>query len=270
MLILSIVLYVIALILFLYIIYDIVRTRRFTISDAIATLGIVITLILALGLNPPPLIPANPTEQPNSTPLTQANMTVYDSFDDLTYDGSFDQNQWRSDNDPSNYIVQKDGVLIVTPNSGLGELLDARSYYFVTLDHPTFFEADLLQSSKGILGNVQIHIGVYRNTGSENFWFSECNIDWGWANCWEWLTSEEVNYAVGGKRVDYDTWHAFRIEVDPDSMTFTYYIDGKMVGSHIPDDAEKLRNAFFVFSFGVYGERITGHIDNVRIGPMDK
>jgi hypothetical protein len=52
MLILSIALYGIAAILFCYIIYGIATTRKFTPDIAIGILGIVVSLILAIGVNP--------------------------------------------------------------------------------------------------------------------------------------------------------------------------------------------------------------------------
>jgi hypothetical protein len=54
-------------------------------------------------------------------------------------------------------------------------------------------------------------------------------------------------------------------------MTFTYYIDDQMVGSHVPSDADKLREARFTVTIGVWGPssgEVTGHIDEVRIGQV--
>ncbi len=52
-------------------------------------------------------------------------------------------------------------------------------------------------------------------------------------------------------------------------MTFTYYIDGQMVGSHVPVDADNLKKARFTMSVGVCcgpsSEALTGYIDDVRI-----
>lgn len=272
--IISIVLYAIALILFFYIIYKIVKTGRLRLntSDAIAILGIVIAIILGIGIYPQPPRIIDPT---TPTPMPQTNVMIYDNFDNPAFDGSFDQNQWRYVNNPSNQIVQKDGVLIVTRNSGpLGEGLAPHSYYFVTLDYPTFFEAELLQSPDENLGDVGIGVYAHTSPGNENFWFSKCNIDTGWAHCgdtvWPPRQAQGENYDVGGKYVDYGTWHRFRIEIMPDSMAFTYYIDDKVVGSHVPIDAEKLKKALLVFTIGVYGEKTTGHFDNVKIGPIEK
>ena len=51
-------------------------------------------------------------------------------------------------------------------------------------------------------------------------------------------------------------------------MTFTYYIDGQMVGSHVPVDADILKKARITLAVGVWGpssQALTGYIDDVRI-----
>ena len=86
-----------------------------------------------------------------------------------------------------------------------------------------------------------------------------------------WPAQEGHWYNTGDKPVDLGTRHTFRIEVDPATMTFTYYIDGQMAGSHVPVDAEELKKARFTPSVGVWGpssEPLTGYIDDVRIGPV--
>ncbi len=63
MLILSIALYIFAAILFFFIVYSIAKTRKLKTGDAIAVLGIIVTLIVAIGVNPQ-------SPQSLSTPVT--------------------------------------------------------------------------------------------------------------------------------------------------------------------------------------------------------
>jgi hypothetical protein len=68
--------YGVALFLIIYIIVDLVRTRRFDISDAIAVLGVVISIIIAL-----------PTPLPNVFGLAEAKVVFDENFDDGVVNG---------------------------------------------------------------------------------------------------------------------------------------------------------------------------------------
>jgi tetratricopeptide (TPR) repeat protein len=224
---------------------------------------------------PTPTRTLRPTPTPSAT--IDADPTVYDNFNNPANDGSFNQSQWTYWSDPPNQIAQQDGILRVTQERekpGQGTRLVARKYNYATLNTSTFFEARLMLSPDKHAGNVQLHLNNDADLPVGETWFSECNIDGsGWANCFDtaWSLQEEQNYNfydVGGKSVGYGTWHTFRIEVDPASMTFTYYIDGQMTGSHVPVDAEEIKKAKFTLAIGVYGGEVTGYIDDVRIGQI--
>jgi len=67
-------------------------------------------------------------------------------------------------------------------------------------------------------------------------------------------------------------WHTFRIEIDPETMEFTYYIDGVISGRGIPLDAERLRGAEFQVVIGINqstaAQPVFGYADNIRIGSI--
>ncbi len=225
----------------------------------------------------PPSTPTmTPTPRPTPTPTAtiDADPTVYDNFNNPANDGSFNRSQWRYKTDPPNQIAQQDGILIVTQDGKPEKTaLVARKYDGVTLNTPTFFEARLMLSPDQHAGNVQLHLWTDR--AGRGDWFSECVIDHSdeqaSAGCWDTIYPEQDGhvYASEGKQVGYGTWHTFRIEVDPATMTFTYYMDGQMIGSHVPVDAEELKKARFKLIIGVWGpssEALTGYIDDVRIG----
>jgi hypothetical protein len=127
-------------------------------------------------------------------------------------------------------------------------------------------------------GNVQMHIFAELPEGDG--WFAECGIGtiagsdtWGETYCfdtaWPWQAGH--NYNAVSTWVEIETWHTFRIEIDPATMTFSYYIDDQPVGSHVPVDAEQLQRADLTFYVGVWSaaeDPITGHIDDVRVGPL--
>lgn len=229
-----------------------------------------------------------PTNTPRPTPTPTATIdadrTVYDNFNNPANDGSFNRSQWEIWGGSSNQLVQKDGVLIATINSSASVSQDwttlaARKYSYVSLNSltsngPTFFEAKLKPDANQHTGNVQLHLSADDMPGGGS-WFAECAINEDWLGCYDslWPSQEGHDYGVEGKQVGYDTWHVVRIELDPTTMQVTYFIDGQMVGSHVPVDADKIKNAHFTFGPGVWrsssSAAITGYIDDVRIGRVE-
>jgi hypothetical protein len=101
--------------------------------------------------------------------------------------------------------------------------------------------------------------------------WTECGIFDYWAITCTLNDHNGVIYSAEQKPVDYGMCHTFRIEIDPDTMTFTYYLDGQVIGSHVPDDAEKLKKAKFVPHMGIWNdsqEAVIGYVDDVRVGPI--
>jgi serine/threonine protein kinase len=242
----------------------------------IVFLSLVLGLAWAAGQIPPGSIPTPTTTTgqvraiATPTATIDADPTVYDNFNNPANEGSFNQSRWRysTDTKPPRQIIQQSGVLVVTQDGKSGRTaLTARKYAAVTLNARTFFEARLKISPDQYAGNVQLHLRTWTSD-----WFSECNIsEDASAGCWDtiWPIQNGHVYESIRKQVGYGTWHTFRIEVDPLTMTFTYYMDGQMIGSHIPVDAEKLKKARFEFLIGVWSpspDAVTGYIDDVRIG----
>jgi hypothetical protein len=202
-----------------------------------------------------------------------ADPTVYDNFNNPANDGSFNQSQWEYAYapPPNSQVAQQNGRLIVTQESEIpGDCTRLAAYRkrFSPLSIPTFFEAKLMVSPDKFDGGVRLDLSAELPGGG--MWGSGCGGGYYGTNCSDgpWPEEEGHSYDTGGRPVDWVTWHTFRIEVDPATMTFTYYIDGQMAGSHVPVDAEKLKKARFTFVTGVCGKEITGYIDDVRIGPV--
>jgi hypothetical protein len=90
----------------------------------------------------------------------------------------------------------------------------------------------------------------------------ECNIG----------GSSGLAYSTGYHDVAYDTWHRVRIEANPVSAELRYYLDGDLIGSHVPSDAADVLQAdSFVprISACTYstGTSATRYVDDVRITP---
>lgn len=111
-----------------------------------------------------------------------------------------------------------------------------------------------------------------------------------WASCGLMASSRgvEVNFNVQNfaqQKVDYngslpaafDTWYTIRLETDPKTMAFSCYVDGKLIKTVIPGDAETLRSAHFQREIESWrgkdveddpsAAQATTYLDNVRIFP---
>lgn len=225
---------------------------------------------------PKPPTPTNtpkPTNTPRPTPTATATIdadpTVYDNFNNPAFDGKLNESLWvnHSDDAPTQ-VIQENEMLIITNSSGAGDIV-ARKNNYVNLENftsnvKTFFEVKLM-SEAGVKGNVHTKISIDVKGGQSSF--TECGIYEGnWAMCF--LAG---SYHPEGKSVDSGSWHTFRIELDPATMTFSYYIDGQQVGFYTPANAENLKGGKFNFKIGVYAsenEPVSGYFDNVRMGQM--
>jgi hypothetical protein len=269
----------------------VVETRVVEVPITSTPQPVVATRLLEVTATPqathtPELTPTRPPTSSSAT-ASDGDPDLYDDFDNLSYDSSFDRSQWVLWADSQGEIGQQDGVLMasldIQSDTSAGVTLGAREYDGFELrelaaDGAIFLEAKLMLSEDHHAGNVQLHLGADLENDRE--WFSECNVmgyedDSVWARCFDtrWPWQDEYGYDAKEKRVDLGTWHKVRIELDPDSMAFTYFIDGQSVGSHIPADADDLREADFSISVGVWGPssgRVTGYIDDVRIGKVEE
>ena len=69
------------------------------------------------------------------------------------------------------------------------------------------------------------------------------------------------------------TWHLFWIIIEPATMTFNYYLDGEVIGTHIPAAARAIRGCKWTLIVGVWGSEtqpVTGYIDYVSVGPLSE
>lgn len=223
-----------------------------------------------------PVPTATPRPTPTPTPTMEADPTVYDDFNNPT-SGGYNRDLWTMFSEPGGQyqIVQQDGTMMFTqqgkPEKGTG-LATLKS---ISLDRPTFFEARLMLSSEVNAGNVGLQIRV--DFSPNESWYAECRVyqedGKAWAVCSEkfWSQQEEWYYDSEPILVQLGSWHIVRIEVDPATMTFNYFINGQLVGSHIPRVADRLKKARFRLNMGIWGpsaDAVTGYVDDVRIGPV--
>ncbi len=247
--------------------------------------GALILLIAAGGVylatrgeKPSPTPEATAALAATPIPGMGADLWVYDDFNSPANEGSYDNGLWRIEADPAQ-VAQRDGVMDFTQRGKphQGATLVARKFDEISLENPTFFEARLMLSPDASEGNVQLHL--HTELAPDETWNAECNIDH-WeakvqAGCFDCVIRHqqaERHYGPEPVPTQLGSWHTLRMEVDPATMTFSYFVDGQSVGSHTPLDADRLKGAKFTFSIGIYtpsADALTGYVDDVRVGPVE-
>jgi hypothetical protein len=194
---------------------------------------------------------------------------VYDDFDDPAFDGGYDEARWRPTDDSPGDFTQEEGALVVSQESEADSAtrLVAGDYDFVRLEGPTTFEARLKLDPDRHAGYVYLALEAEVPEGDE-WWWTDCALYEDWLGCYA-----DLGYQPEGVSVEPGTWHTVRIDVDPATMTFTYYVDGQVEGTFVPSNAEALKDAELALQLGVWHDEgaggVAGFVDEVRIGPIE-
>jgi len=248
----------------------------------------VMNALAGVAATPTPAGVVTPTPQGTPTaptPNPEAVLTLYDDFDDTAYDSLFDPAKWRlSGSSPDPQVHQQDGILVFTDASqdaGVDVKLVARAYDGIHLEESTFIEANLAVPAVSAPGSVGTNI--LASDPAMGTWFAGCNIEHyssqfrGSCSDFVWPQKEGHSFDTPKQYFEPGSWHTFRIELDPVTMTITYIIDGVQAGSHVLADAETLRNAGFQFSLSSWKTQstppdttLTGSISYVSIGNISR
>jgi hypothetical protein len=198
-----------------------------------------------------------------------AGPAMYDDFNDRDLDGDYNKGLWRRDGGSPGDFFQEDGTLLVIQNTepDTATRLVAREYDSVRLEAPTAFEATFRLDPDMLNGNVQLALDV-SISGGEDWWWTECALYAEWIDCYG-----DPGFNSEGLPVKPGTWHTVRIDVDPATATFTYYLDGRVEGVFEPPNAEALKTAEYAFKLGVWhgetGGGVAAQIDEVRVGRIE-
>ncbi len=215
---------------------------RQTVISVVTKISATPAVTLVTATSPPTLTPTLTPTLPKPTPTIDADPLMYDNFNNSENDGEFNATRWVRNRDSDNgvKIFQQDGYLSLS-TSGLEEQewggLVARDYEGFTIDKPAFFEADLMLNKGGTGGNVAF--GFWADT--DGGWEIDCGvrasspISYPAATCAEYVQgTSQFNYSTNSVSAEYDTWHRLRVEIDPTTMTFSYFSDDILIGTHTP------------------------------------
>ncbi len=249
--------------------------------------GIVTVAVVVLGLilsgsngekTPSPEIFA-----PTATQIASgyADPTMYDEFDNPSYDGldngSYNRSLWSIYAGSSDYIIyQYGGDLSIKVFDQADAGLDAKDYLYV--DKPAFIEARMFldPATTDVASHLYLYAYIQNHGGIICGIFSYGNNQQD-IKCWSEFYGEKVEANLGLDGID-PGWHTLRFEIEPETMTFSYIIDGRNVGSFVPKDSipehfDEFKQSNFHYKFAInnFGPSKAphGYIDYIRMGAIE-
>ena len=199
---------------------------------------------------------------------TQAisSLEIFDNFGFKVFDTKWNEATWAEVGSGSHFN-QLDGVLILRREvEGLGGLVAHRRKWL--LSQINYVESRLMLNSN--IQTLDGSIGFEINTDvEENQWFVKCEILGGQGKkTASILCNTADGFSTTAVKVSYDAWHVVKFEVDSESGTITFFVNGQNVGQYVPQNLSQLKNAEFLFILAgssAYDGSLTGSFDYVQL-----
>lgn len=227
---------------------------------------------------PPAITALTDTPRPIPTPPATIDTapTVYDNFDNPAFDGEWNTGLWtdKTSFPGTTSIEQKNGMLIISRQSPESGILRSLRPGKMGVDKLGFVEAKVMLDSnfKASTGSAGIGIDTFSTPG----WYCFCRIGGLQRNIEAEVTCKTDEngslygrYLTSGFRVQYNTWHTLRFEINPDTAAISFFFDGQQIGSYTPADPETFKEDTFSLLLNVHsgdGGLVTGYFDDVRVG----
>jgi hypothetical protein len=222
-----------------------------------------------------PVQAATPTTRETLPPASPTALAFYDDFSDSTYDGKFNPTKWIPLLNESCQMRQQAGVLVVKnrpSNSDAGCNLGSWPEEVIGRDLGVF-EARLQISSdhNGEYLNQGLTFGTEESPGGSWYAFCGLNADGETLEAlfeavdWASGTTYEIEQTAPAT---YDRWYTFRLETNPETMTFECYVDDTSLGLVTPAEAAGVSKTNFQRSLNAWRDAQalgTTFVDEVRI-----
>jgi hypothetical protein len=200
--------------------------------------------------------------------FTEITFNWYDDFDNPKYDNRLDDSKWYVQGSDCQ-VKQDEGVLVV----------DRTSRAVMT------WSGCFIKTGRDVLGkNLDIFeadVKLVELPEEGNAAFNLVHTMGNWIECGLYISKYDshIRLAVGISEwqrigqindVDLQRWNNIRVEIDPDTMTFSCYFNDELVGETVPDLGDNLQQLVFQrflqygFNPGAWAEI---HVDNVRLEP---
>jgi hypothetical protein len=213
-----------------------------------------------------------PAEAAGSAVALEEADSIYDDFDDPTFEGALNRELWDVwDNINGCDLGQEAGVLRFSCHEPNGSGLTALDYAEVPFGEFDFIETGLRLDDDIQTNNGAVIVKIYTSLDR----WAECGLSGGrdsdaaYIYCGVYIEND-TEYEVEGPATDYDTWRTIRLELDPETAAITFVVDGQELGTYTTPDAAALKEADLTVELHIYfeeGTLVTGYFDDVHIGP---
>jgi hypothetical protein len=198
-------------------------------------------------------------------------LSPYDDFDNPTYENKINEQLWNPVFSPPNFVNQDNGKVFLSVLNG-SDAHTATLFATQKMDPSkhNFLEARMLLSSDSSDANGETGLAIILEDSNGEKLHALCVIGGSLTRTWceAWGRTDRAEYVSEMNPTNYDIWHTYRIEIDPE-INIVYYIDGEKIGSYTPQDADELKNNEFIVRLEVWSpERlgIEGVFDDIWIG----
>ncbi len=191
---------------------------------------------------------------------------LFDNFGFKVFDTQWNESTWEEVGSGSHFN-QLDGILILSREvQGYGGLVAHRRKWFPG-------QINYVESQLKLSSDIQTQageIGFEINTDFDgNQWFVKCGIQGGQGEkTASILCNTADGFSTTAVKVSYDTWHLVRFEVDSESGTITFFVDGQNVGIYISQDISEFKNvecSLILIGLSSNDGFLTGFYDNVQL-----
>lgn len=197
---------------------------------------------------------ASPTQKPpaNATPLP----ILFDDFKGKSFEGVYDKEVWEDNIDDEICKIEKtnEGLFFAlksTKSETECRLISKEKWYLKDFAHIES-RMKLLKSRGENWGGVEVIL-----LSDDSDWYMSCHLgksedDPPHLNCLTPLWDIPPN--PGGVVGSFDRWRTFRMDIEPITMTFTFYLDNQYYTKYTPPDAHKLKNQQYRIMIGLNAE----------------
>jgi hypothetical protein len=208
---------------------------------------------------------------------------LYDNFEDIVYDHAHNPDLWWRIGHSSYSVGQWGGSLVF--GSGMAPAHTGADLYLIKppkrrLAEVSEFEAKLKFDAGPVGGFASVKTQISMDQGGGKGWWTQCMLSAG--NSTALFYSCDVSTYDGPNRTteyrtlqiptSFGVWHTAKIEADPGTARLSFYLDGVLIGTHLPQDAAVLLSATNLSpkvgvwngALGIATER---YADDVRITP---
>jgi outer membrane protein assembly factor BamD (BamD/ComL family) len=219
-------------------------------------------------------VKASSTSRPTAMQATSgyADPTMYDDFDNVAYNGKVNDSLWLYGGDTSYMrVFQENGssVFTVSEANNCPAIVVNNDYNPIT--QPMFIEARMMLDPESTIWGTDLGITFNAVDGH-----SVCSIfpgqDTQEISCWsKYFGVDQRDYKVG---IAPGSWHILRIELYPDTMQFSYLVDGEEIGAYIPRNSEAMKNIEYellvrLCNWGGYAQNPVGYLDYFKVGSLE-